>query len=195
MTETGGQPDWRPRPDPTALTAIAVNQAKEDLRRDIAALREILEARLDSMDNERRLLGQFGDERHAAVERRFAERDIRFTERDAARQDAVRTALQAAKELSDVRDAATEKAGDEFKGSVRESLTQLGALAAADRDQLSTRITALEKRMDRGEGGQAGAAETRTERRLDTGQLLGIIGAIVAVVSVAITIIIATRPR
>jgi hypothetical protein len=41
---------WVPRPDPTALTTYIVNQAKTDLRREVAALRELLEARLKALE-------------------------------------------------------------------------------------------------------------------------------------------------
>jgi hypothetical protein len=161
--------DLIPRPDPTALTATAIANAKEDLRRELAQLREILEARMDSMDHERQLLLQIMNERAAEIDRRFGERDLRFRERDQARQDAVRTALDAAKELSDARDASADKAIEKFEISVREQISQIGELAASARQQLDTQIRALEKRLDRGEGETGGAAGYRTQRRLDTG--------------------------
>ena len=164
-----GIPDLVPRPDPTLLTASAVRDATEVVRREIAALREVLEARMDSMDNERRLLLQVMDERTEETQRRFTERDLRFSERDQSRTEAVRTALGAAKELSDARDAAADKAIEKFEASVREQIAQLGELAESARQQLSTQIQGLKERLDRGEGGHAGAAEYRTERRLDTG--------------------------
>jgi hypothetical protein len=164
--------DLRPRPDPTVLTAEAVRQAKEDLRREIRAEVKILEARLDSMDHARALLLQIMNERSADIDRRFKERDLRFDERDKARRDAVQTALAAAKELSDTRDIATDKASAKFESTVKDSLSQLGQLAAADRDQLSTRINGLKERIDRGEGGQAGAAGSRSETRLNLNSLI-----------------------
>jgi len=189
MTESGGQPDWSglpnlvPRPDPSSLTITVIAQAKEDLRRELAALRETLEARLDAMDNERRLLLQIVDERHAETGRRFEERDLRFAERDTARQDAVRTALTAAKDLSDARDASTDKAAGKFEDSVREQIGQLGALASANRDQLSTQIESLKERIDRGEGSTTGAAGYRSERRLDMGQVMAGVAVLIALVS------------
>jgi hypothetical protein len=168
---TAPQPpgDWRPIPDPTRLTAEAVANAEAGLRREIGNQIEIIRARLDAMDNARALLLQIMDERSAEIERRFGERDLRFTERDVARQEAVRTALDAAKELSDARDAAADRAIAKFEISVREQISQIGELAASGRDQLDTQIRALEKRLDRGEGASTGAADTRSERRLDTG--------------------------
>jgi len=42
--------EWIPSPDPTALTAKAVSEAKEDIRREIDFVRQILSQRLDAMD-------------------------------------------------------------------------------------------------------------------------------------------------
>ena len=70
---SGGQPErtssggWVPVPDPTTLTTEAVARATEVFRReiealhdlhdrDLAAFRELLDARLDGMDNDRRRL-------------------------------------------------------------------------------------------------------------------------------------------
>lgn len=170
-----GLPDLVPRPDPTLLTNAAVREASEVARRELSALREILEARMDRMDAERGLLLKIMDERSAEIDRRFTERDLRFTERDHARQDAVRTALDAAKDLGDARDAAADKAIEKFEASVREQIAQIGELAESGRQQLSTQIQALKERMDRGEGGTVGAKDYRTERRLDTGQMLQVL--------------------
>jgi hypothetical protein len=169
VTSTQNPGDLIPRPDPTALTATAVANAKEDLRRELAQLREILEARMTAMDNERKLLLQIMNERSAEVDRRFGDRDTLFTERDAARQEAVRTALAAARELGDARDVATDKANEKFETSVREQMRQLAELASANRDLLDGKIDALKERIDRADGTLSGAAGQRTERRLDTG--------------------------
>ena len=50
MTSPSPQPDWRPVPDPTELTTAAVNQVTTQYRRDVSALRELIETRLDAMD-------------------------------------------------------------------------------------------------------------------------------------------------
>jgi hypothetical protein len=197
QTPGGG---WVPVPDPTTLTEAAVQKAKDDVRRELAGLRELLEKRMDCQDAERRLLLQIMDERTAETNRRFAERDVRFDERDRSRQEAVRTALDAAseavrtalaaaKELSDARDAATDKATGKFETSVREQIAQLGALSAANRDQLSTQIQALKERIDRGEGSETGASGYRAERRLDMGQVIAAMAVIVAVVVAIISIL------
>ena len=174
---------WVPIPDPTTLTTEAVERATGQFRRELAGLREILEARMDAMDGERRLLLQVMNERSDQVQRQLAERDLRFGERDTARQDAVRTALDAAKELSDARDAATDRATGKFEDSVKTQISQLGALAESGRDQLSAQIQALKERLDRGEGSDVGAAGTRTEQRLNTSQVIAALAVLVAVIA------------
>jgi len=161
--------DWRPIPDPTLLTTQAVEQAATAFRRELAALREILEARMDASDDARKLLLQIMNERAAEVDRRFTDRDTLFTERDGARQEAVRTALAAARELGDARDIATDKANEKFEASVREQMRQLAELASANRDLLDGKIEALKERIDRSDGTLSGTSAARTERRLDAG--------------------------
>ncbi len=46
LTTQAALRDLVPRPDPTALTATAVTQSKDDLRRELASQKEILEARI-----------------------------------------------------------------------------------------------------------------------------------------------------
>jgi hypothetical protein len=181
-----GVPDLIPRPDPSLMTSAAVNEAKNELRRELAALREILEARMDSADADRRLVLQIMDERREEIRRRFAERDIRFDERDQARQEAVRTALDAAKELSDARDAAADKAIAKFETSVREQIAQLGELGESGRAQLSTQIQGLKERLDRSEGGRTGAGEYRTESRLNVNLVITAVIAVVAILSLLV---------
>lgn len=58
--------DLIPRPDPTALTAIAVTQAKGDIRRELASQKEIIEARIGRIeagvrDNAARTRGETAD--------------------------------------------------------------------------------------------------------------------------------------
>jgi hypothetical protein len=193
VSSSRGDDDLIPRPDPTALTATAVRQAKEDLRRELSALREVLEARMDRADTERKLLLQVMDERADGIERRFAERDARFAERDEHRVDAVRVALDAARELNDERDKSTEKASGKFEESVREQIGQIAALAEASRDVLDAKISTLKERLDRGEGAAGGAQGYRTERRLDTGQMVAIASTVAGFITIAVIILIATR--
>jgi hypothetical protein len=180
-----------PVPDPTRLTT-------EQLHRELGSLREILEIRMNSMDHERQLLLQIMDERTAEIERRFADRDIRFDDRDKARQAAIIIALGAAKELSDAHDVATANATEKFEASVRVQLASLGQLAAANRDLLEGKIEALKERIDRGEGSTSGARSERTEQRaghgesrLNQGTLISF--ALLAVAVISLILLYATK--
>lgn len=58
MTTPGNAPEqdsgfWTPRPDPTVLTTEAVARATDIFRRELQALRELLDARLGAMDSDR----------------------------------------------------------------------------------------------------------------------------------------------
>jgi hypothetical protein len=188
-----GPDGFVPVPDPTTLTTEAVDRATAQYRRELHAVQEVIEARLTCMDTERKLLLQLMDERASAIERRFAERDERFNERDVHRVEAVKVALDAAQELNDARDAATDKASGKFEQSVREQISQLAALAEASRQVLAAQISTLKERVDRGDSAAVGALTQRSETRLNASQLVAIIGLIVLIVSVASGIIIATR--
>jgi hypothetical protein len=56
VPEQENRQDWRPVPDPTKLTTDAVNAVTEQYRRDMEALRELLQARLTAMDKATELL-------------------------------------------------------------------------------------------------------------------------------------------
>jgi hypothetical protein len=75
--------DIRPIPDPTALTSSAMDAIKEDLRREMASLRELI------------------DQKFETVELRFNERDLRF---DHTAKVAEERARSFEDRISDVRD-------------------------------------------------------------------------------------------
>jgi hypothetical protein len=92
---------WVPVPDPTVLTTAQSNQLREDLRREIANLREIMAVRLDSMDKATALLEshvvacpsiqdieRLFDSSRALYIEKFDGISLRFTERDIRTQQA-----------------------------------------------------------------------------------------------------------
>jgi hypothetical protein len=56
VPEESHSSDWRPVPDPTKLTTDAVNAVTEQYRRDMEALRELIQTRLSAMDKATELL-------------------------------------------------------------------------------------------------------------------------------------------
>lgn len=84
--QRGDQGDWRPRPDPTALTT-------EQLHRETGVLRELLELRIGAV--EASLVAESAEIRRL-FERVMNERDRRYEERFQAGQQAIASALAAA---------------------------------------------------------------------------------------------------
>lgn len=183
--------DIRPVPDPTILTT-------EQLRRELASLREILQARLDGMDRATALLSEtvnrtptviqteishlreLMEEKFGSIAQQFRERDVRTEQAAKAGKEALDAALLAAKELVTQQNEANR--GEAAK-TEQNFTKQIDAQAA--------RIDELKERIDRGEGSDAGASVSRTERRLDTGQVLQ--AAIVAVAVLTFIILYVVR--
>ena len=197
---------WVPVPDPTERTT-------RELRRELATQREIVEAqmqsfvdamraRLDAMDvaNELRLaefrllpaaireqvshLKSLHDEKFGSIALQFSERDVRTEQASVAAGEALKAALQAAKEAVFEQAQAAAKAAEKVEQSFTKQIDQIGLRIDTEARATDARITELKERIDRGEGGTAGAREAHTERRLDLGQVIAVIAVIVAVVSV-----------
>jgi len=187
QAEAYSQPgDLLPRPDPSRLTT-------DQLRRELAWLREILETRLDAMDKANNVLDQtvnrtptviqtaianlrdVYDERFKSVAQQFAERDVRTEQAAKGGKEALDAALLAAKELV----AQQNEANRGEAAKTEQNFTkQIDAQAA--------RIDELKERIDRGEGAGAGAAGQRTETRLNTGTVVSVVLLVVAVLTFVI---------
>lgn len=169
----------------------------EELRRDVSALREILQARLDGMDRATALLsetvnrtptqiqteiahvrelmqeklasiGGQAQEKFDSIALQFAERDVRTNQAATASAQALAAALQAAKEAVFEQAQAAAKAAEKTELSFSKQIDQIQLQITTVADGLGDKIDDLKGRIDRGEGSQVGAAETRTEQR-DTG--------------------------
>jgi chromosome segregation ATPase len=187
-----GHGDWRPVPDPTALTT-------QQLRRELSGLREVLTARLDGMDRATELLSEtvnrtptviqteishlreLMDEQFKSIALQFSERDVRTNQAATASAQALAAALQAAKEAVFEQAQAAAKAADKTETSTSKQIDLLLSQIKAQGETFSDRLAELKERIDRGEGSSTGASDYRNERRLDTGQLVQFIGLLVAV--------------
>jgi hypothetical protein len=205
--------DWRPVPDPTTLTT-------EQLRRELSALREIITARLDGYDRATQLLsetvnrtptivqteishvrelmteklGSLGgqaEEKFASIEKQFEERDVRTSQAATAAGEALKAALQAAKEAVFEQAQAAAKAADKTELSTTKQIDLIQGQIKTLGDSFTDKIDDLKGRIDRGEGTSAGAAGSRTERRLDYGTL---IAAVAILVSLATVLVVAFKP-
>lgn len=191
--ETHGPGDLIPRPDPTTLTAAAVTVAKEDLRHDIAALRELLETKIDAVEakldqtwtlhqgdlvRERAAL----DALRELVMDKFHERDKRFSEEARARQEALETALRTARELVDTKSEANQEADNKFQEAIVRQLAEQARATADSRDRMGEQIRAIEQRLVRGEGTQTGTTQAHSDLRLNLGVMIAAIAMAVSVV-------------
>jgi hypothetical protein len=184
--------DWRPIPDPTTLTT-------EQLRRELSALREVLQARLDGMDKATRLLSEtvtrtpteiqtqiahlkgLHEEKFNSVRLQFEERDVRTQQASEASKQALDAALQAAKELVNAQGEAAAAAAVKSETSFTKQIDQIGTIISTLEKALDARITELKERIDRGEGNSAGISDNRSEQRLNWGILTGAVAAAASV--------------
>jgi hypothetical protein len=195
---TDGAPragDWRPVPDPTVLTTA-------QLLREQAALRELIETRLDGMDTATTLLSetvnrtptiiqteiahvrelmagelsrmtQISEERLKGIELQFTERDVRTEQAAKAGKDALDAALKSQKEL-----VAQQNEANRAEAAKTES--NFAKLIEAQ----SARTDELKERIDRGEGSTAGSAGTRTEQRLNLNTVIAAVALLLSAVIV-----------
>jgi hypothetical protein len=183
----------------------------EELRRDVSALREILQARLDGMDRATELLSETVNrtptiiqieishvrelldeklgradsqftERFRSVEQQFSERDVRTNQAATASAQALAAALQAAKEAVFEQAQAAAKAAEKTETSTGKQIDLLLSQIKAQGETFGDRLAELKERIDRGEGSQTGAIVQRTETRLNNGQLIALVMMLVTIV-------------
>ena len=201
MTEGSMQPPSPgsvPIPDPTARTM-------ESMLREVAALRELLEARdatiktaiasikdqlvvaattsRDASTHRQELVVlQLADaeklvnEKFLGIDRRFSERDDRLKESQASAAQGIVVGLQAQKEAA----AKTELA-------LAESLKSLSTLVNTTIAGLTDKVNTLQSRVDKNESFSGGVVSHRTEEK----QNIGLIVAVVSVVSVLFSSVVA----
>jgi hypothetical protein len=178
----------------------------EELRRDVSALREILQARLDGMDRAAVVLAETvnrtptaiqtaishlkelhderfrstsleSDERFKSVALQFKERDERSSQLAKTQDEALKAALQSAEKLNEAQGSANKEA------NAKTEITFAQQLKA-----VTDKIEVINGRLDRGEGTASGQQDFRTERRLDLGQVIAVVAVIVAITSVMILV-------
>ena len=179
-----------PVPDPTVLTT-------QQLTREIAASREIVEAKYDTklagMDEATRLnkertdkvpcmikdavtaLERLHDEKFASVQKQFEERDTRISDSSVANQKSLDAALQAQKESA-----------GKTELSFTKQISDLTAQFQTQNKALDERLNDLKGRLDRGEGTTGGKQESKTQTNWMVG--LMVMGGLLAA-SIVINII------
>jgi hypothetical protein len=143
----------------------------------MAALREIIEARLSGMDQLMEIMNGRIDQRQGImvaelshmsllyaekfsnVAVQFAERDKRMEQLSAADKTAIAAALQAQKEAASAQNESNVAANVKMETNFVKLIDQGSALVAEIRRNTETQINDLKSRMDKGEGRSKGAGE------------------------------------
>ena len=185
-----------PRPDPTLLTSAA-------LAREIANLREIIEARLDAMDHATDLrinqinhtpgeikeqiehLEQLQNQKFDGIALQFLERDVRTEQASKAAKEALDAALLSAKELVTAQNESNTAAAIKTETSFTKQIDQTATLISTLEKAIDSRINELKERLDRGEGTASGMQSGHDESRANWGL---VIAAAVGAASLAATV-------
>jgi hypothetical protein len=219
------QSDSVPRPDPTRLTTQLVDRA-------LAAYREVVEVRLNAMDEATHLLANeltlarqkvdAGDvrsrddrdraigalrevltgsirnvsdvtlEKFNAVDTRFQERDTRTQQAADESRISLDAALAAAKEAVSEQNKANTEAIRKSELATQKQIDSLIALMTTANKSVEDKISDLKSRLDRGEGQSTGAADTRSDQRLNTGQILVALSVIIGLAGLIVAILLRT---
>jgi hypothetical protein len=189
-----------PSPDPSSLTT-------EQLRHELGGLEKLIETRLDAMDRANVLLKTDVDRVPSAMDREIQRLTEVFNGRlsaletqignqekfVAAMRGASETAIAAAFAAADkaitAQNLATAVSIQKSEANFIERIKGLETLVNSNKETLSTQIGEQRSRLDRGDGLTRGGQEMRTERRLDTGAIIGVVLGITGVVSLVVTLI------
>lgn len=166
------RPEKRPDPDPTTLTTDA-------LHREVAAIEELFDAKLKT-------LTETNTEKFRGIETQFALRDTAAEKLAAADQKAIAAALQAQKEDAAARNESNAAAIAKSEAGFTKQIDGIGTLINTMTSSFDDKLTDLKSRLDRGDGRTTGVSDFRTDGRSQVGTVVGIIGAIFALFSLAI---------
>ena len=177
----------------------AIATTREIATQQTNAARDIIETRLRGMDTTHKLLQddlKFQADRLEvllaeklsaitiridSVTTQLRERDIRTEQDKITARTAVEAALSAQKELAAAMAHAGAEAIGKSESAVGKQIENLQSLIGTTKDATNTQIANLTGRLDRGEGGQAGAKENVRERQASIGMIVGIVGSLLGV--------------
>ena len=153
---SGGKPD----PDPTLLTT-------ENLRREIANLKELIETRFAANDDSRdalhdlilakiEVLESVTAQRFASIETQFSERDKRTEQLSLADKTAIAAALQAQKEAAGAQNESNAASVTKQEAAFTKLLDQNQTLFHTAMSALTTQLNDVKSRLDKGEGKSSG---------------------------------------
>lgn len=153
----------RPDPDPTLLTT-------ENLRREIANLKELQETRLSATKAETEalrdlilakieVLSSVTAQRFASIETQFLERDKRTEQLSLADKTAIAAALQAQKEAAGAQNESNAASVTKQEAAFTKLLDQNQTLFQTAMSALTTQLNDVKSRLDKGEGKSSGSKD------------------------------------
>lgn len=161
----------------SALRLDAINKVPEDIANEILHLRELIDQRFKGVDI-----------RFESIQQQFAERDIRVETGARASKEALDAALLAAKELVGTTNTANTIAAAKSEESTAKQIDAIAAQIRTGGEATDARIADLKERIDRGEGGTAGARDQRTEHRLDSSAIVALVAVILVAIGIAVSV-------
>ena len=166
-----------------AGTDTKLDHMVDDRRRGFKAEREFV---LEKIENVRAV----SQERFDAVATQFSERDTRTDQAASESRVSLDAALAAAKEAVSEQNKANALAIGKSEDATKERLDSVTALMTSGLASLDDKIGDLKGRLDRGEGRGTGAAEQKTETRLNNAAVYAVIGLIFAVAGTVVGVVI-----
>jgi hypothetical protein len=180
IVERGAETAWRPIPDPTVLTT-------EQLHREIGALRELFEARLDAGDEAVRLLQQTANkcptigevvsefrEKFRGIDAQFTERDVRAQENKADGKLMVDAAFAAQKEAVAEQNKSFAAATTKSEAATTKQIEATILLVQTTGASFGSKIDDMKERLTLIEGGKNGSHQV-------WGYVIGVFGMIIAI--------------
>jgi hypothetical protein len=183
-----------------AVAEQNINRVPTTLDREAGKLKELFEEKfltsakafdtvLQSHGREVSRLQELINERFNGIQIQFRERDIRTDQDKLAATTAVNAALQAQKEAAGAQNVANAAAITKSENGFTKEIDGLKELINTTRDAINNQIANLTGRFDRGEGNVTGAKDTRSESRLGASSVVGIVGGVVGMLTLAAMII------
>ena len=192
-------------PDPTVLTTQAIDARVTQMQR-------LLEARLDGYDRATKLLEgnvnrvptlldreiaqttALSAEKFAGIDQRFKDLGARTDQDKAASTTAVNAALSAQKEAAAAQEVSNETAINKSEAGFTKEIDGLKTLMGTNKDSTNIQINDLIARLNRSETATATTHDVRTDDRLNTGSIVGLVGGAVGILSLLLAFFNSRRP-
>ncbi len=207
---------WTPIPDPTVLTSTLVEKAREDIRREIDFVRQILTQRLDKMDEANALVQEdrttlphklemalngyryVVDQQLQVMAEKFAAINIQFHERDGR----VAAAFQGQRDMTAAQNANIAQSLARIESQAQRQIEQLVVLLQTTTAGISDKVDDLKQRLTLIEGRTAGITAAGTNQLATqqvaqgaSGNILALIAVVVAVLAIIASVTVALLPR